>query len=178
MKQIILKAKLENRDNFEDQLSRANLDFTPIYWQHDRIYVPRNYRPNQNYPRLIMRTDLHAIDEQPTYSLILRRHIEDSGVDIVEQTPVTDYVSTVNIIMQLGFEQIAEVSRRRQELKLEEEGSIIYLDDIDGRDDEHYVKIEADLRDTDSVAKVKSDLEKTLRAFGESNFVNRPYFEL
>ena len=178
MKKIILKARFDKdaRDAFEGRLADIKLEFTPVYWQHDRIYVPRGYRPNQNYPRLIMRTDLRAIDEEPKYSLILRRHIEDSGVDIVEETPVADYATTVNIIFQLGFKQIAEVSRRRRELRIEE-GSIIYLDDIDGRD-EAYIKIEADLAPSDSVEKTQADLEKTLTTFGIHDFVNQPYFEL
>ena len=176
MKKIILKARLEDREGFEDKLSAANLDFTPMYWQHDRIYVPRSYKPNQNYPRLIMRTDLKAIDEQPTYSLILRRHIEDSGVDIVEETPVEDYTTTVNIIFQLGFEQIAEVSRRREDLNLGEK-TILHLDDIDGRD-ETYIKIEAELKPDDSVESVTEDLKSTLASFGVQDLVNKPYFEL
>ncbi|MBR0488311.1 hypothetical protein IJJ39_01390 [Candidatus Saccharibacteria bacterium] len=176
MKKIILKSKLENREAFEDRLSAIDLDFTPIYWQHDRIYVPRGYRPNSNYPRLTMRTNLFAVDEQPSYSLILRRHIEDSGIDIYEETPVSDYVSTVNIIFQLGFKQIAEVSRRRQELDMGE-GTFIYLDSVDGRE-ESYAKIETILKDGDSVEAVRRDLESTFKTFGEHDFINRPYFEL
>lgn len=176
MKKIILKAKLKSRDRFERALEDIDLDFSPIYWQHDRIYAPRNYRPNQNFPRLIMRTDLKAVDEKPTFSLILRRHIEDSGVDIVETIPVTDYATTVNIIMQLGFKQLSEVSRRRQELDMGE-GTMIYLDDVDGREDS-YAKIETPLSDKDSVEAVKTDLEKTFKTLGEHDFVNQPYFEL
>ncbi|MBQ9181010.1 hypothetical protein IJ135_02885 [Candidatus Saccharibacteria bacterium] len=176
MKQIILKCRLSDRGRFEDQLADKNLDFGPIYWQHDRIYVPRGYRPSQNYPRLIMRTDLRAIDEPPIYFLILRRHIEDSGVDIVEQTPVIDYAVTANIIMQLGFRQAAEVSRRRQDLVIGE-GTTLYLDDIDGKD-ETYAKIETTLTPSDSVEAVRTRLTNFLSTLKETNITNRPYFEL
>ena len=176
MKKLILKAKLKNRDTFESNLAAINLDFTPIYWQHDRIYVPRGYRPSSNFPRLTMRTNLFAIDEQPQYSLILRRHIEDSGIDIYEETPVLDYATTVNIIFQLGFKQIAEVSRRRQDLDMGE-GTMIYLDSVDGRD-ESYAKIETILKDGDSVEAARRDLEATFGTLGEQEFVNQPYFEL
>ncbi len=177
MKKIILKCKLENRDRFEDKLSDIDLDFSNIYWQHDRVYVPRGYKRGMNLPRLVMRTEMQAVDEPPKYSLILRRHIEDSGVDIIEETPVTDYATTVNIILQLGFKPAGEVSRRRQELEMGE-GTKIYLDEIDGREDEHYAKIESNLGVDDSVAEAKTDLKKTFETLGESNFVESAYFEL
>ena len=91
MKKIILKCKLTNRDSFEQKLSDIDLDFSPIYWQHDRIYVPRNYKPHANFPKLVMRTEMKSVDKPAKYYFILRRHIEDSGVDIVEETAVTDY---------------------------------------------------------------------------------------
>ena len=52
--------------------------------------------------------------------MILRRHIEDSDVDIVESTVVKDYVDAVNILYQLGFKNIAETSKRRQVAELGE----------------------------------------------------------
>lgn len=176
MKKIILKAKLKSRDEFEDKLNDIDMEFGAIYWQHDRVYVPRGFKRGMNLPRLVMRTDLKAVDEPPKYYLILRRHIEDSGVDIVEKTPVEDYASAVNTILQLGFKQVGEVSRRRQTLEMGE-GTIIHLDEIDGKN-EAYAKIESVLNQTDSVESVRTDLEKTFETLGESDFVNFPYAEL
>lgn len=176
MKKVILKCKLTNRDSFENKLSDIDLDFGPIYWQHDRIYVPRGYKPKSNFPRLVMRTELKAVDEEPQYFLILRRHIEDSGIDIVEETPVTDYTTTVNIILQLGFRQSGEVSRRRQDLDMGE-GTTIHLDELDGRPDT-YAKIETILQDNDSVTEVRNDLKKTFETLGEKEIVESTYFEL
>lgn len=176
MKKIILKAKLKSRDEFEDKLNDIDMEFGAIYWQHDRVYVPRGFKRGMNLPRLVMRTDLKAVDEPPKYYLILRRHIEDSGVDIVEKTPVEDYASAVNTILQLGFKQVSEVSRRRQTLEMGE-GTIIHLDEIDGKN-EAYAKIESVLNQTDSVESVRTDLEKTFETLGESDFVDFPYAEL
>ena len=177
MKKVIVKCKLENRDKFEDKLNDINLDFGAIYWQHDRVYVPRGYKRGMNLPRLVMRTEMHAIDEPPKYSLILKRHIEDSGVDIVEVTPVEDYANTVNIILQLGFKPVAEVSRRRQELSMGE-GTNIYLDEIDGHPGEAFAKIESELVATDSTVEAKEDLKKTLQTPDETNILESAYFEL
>lgn len=177
MKKVILKCKLENRDKFEDKLNEINLEFGSIYWQHDRIYVPRGYKRGMNLPRLIMRTEIHAVDEPPKYNLILRRHIEDSGIDITEVTPVADYSTTVNIILQLGFKPVAEVSRRRQELSTGE-GTVIYLDELDNRPGESYAKIESVLTDTDSVTEAREDLYKTFQTLGESTIIESAYFEL
>ena len=176
MKKVIVKCKLGNRDNFEQKLSDIDLDFSQIYWQHDRIYIPRDYKKNSNYPRLIVRTEMRAVDKPAKYTLILRRHIEDSGVDIVEETLVKDYENTVNIILQLGFKPVGEISRRRQDLKMGE-GTNIYLDKVENLPG-YYAKIESDLSPDDSIVEAKLDLKKTFQALGESNFVESPYFEL
>lgn len=176
MKKVIVKCKLKNRDDFEQKLSDIDLDFSPIYWQHDRIYVPRNYKKNSNFPRLAMRTEMRAVDRPAKYFFILKRHIEDSGVDIVEETSVKDYEKMVNIILQLGFKPIAEVSRRRQDLKMGE-GNYIYLDKIENLPG-YYAKIESEMNPEDSVIEAKSDLEKTFRTLGESNFIDSAYFEI
>lgn len=176
MKKVIIKCKLKNHESFEQKLSDIDLDFSPMYWQHDRIYVPRNYKPKSNFPKLIMRTEMLSVDKPAKYYYILKRHIEDSGVDIVEETEVTDYEKLVNIILQLGFKPIAEVSRKRQELNMGE-GTTIYLDKVDKLPG-YYAKIESDLQTTDSVEAARNDLEKTFQTLGESNFVDKPYFEL
>ena len=176
MKKVILKCKLKNHDNFEAKLSDIDLDFSPMYWQHDRVYVPKNYKPRSNFPRLIMRTEMKSVDKPAKYYFILKRHIEDSGVDIVETTIVQDYEKLVNIILQLGFKLSKEVSRRRQDLKMGE-GTLIYLDKVDGLAG-YYAKIESNLTEQDSVAEALRDLEKTFQTLGESAFVDKAYFEL
>lgn len=176
MKKVILKCKLKSRDAFEQKLTDIDLDFSPIYWQHDRIYVPKNYKPHSNFPRLIMRTEMKSVDKPAKYSFILKRHIEDSGVDVVEETVIKDYENIVRIILQLGFKPVAEVSRRRQDLKMGE-GNFIFLDKIEGKSG-YYAKIESDLTSADSVAAARDDLEKTFQTLGESNFVDEAYFEL
>ena len=176
MRKVIVKAKLSSRDRFEEKLSDIDLDFSPIYWQHDRIYVPRDYKKNSNYPRLIMRTEMISVDKPAKYTLILRRHIEDSGIDIIEETAIKDYENTVNIILQLGFKPLSEVSRRRQDLKTGE-GTVIYLDKVENLSG-YYAKIESEITPEDSVIEARQDLEKTFQTLGESNFVNKPYSEI
>lgn len=176
MRKVIVKAKLSSRDRFEEKLSDIDLDFSPIYWQHDRIYVPRDYKKNSNYPRLIMRTEMISVDKPARYTLILRRHIEDSGIDIIEETAIKDYENTVNIILQLGFKPLSEVSRRRQDLKTGE-GTVIYLDKVENLPG-YYAKIESEITPEDSVIEARQDLEKTFQTLGESNFINKPYSEI
>ena len=176
MKKVILKCKLSNRDKFEDKLSDIDLDFSAIFWQHDRVYVPRGYKPNMNFPRLVMRTEMKAVDRPPKYSLILRRHIEDSNIDVIEETSIRDYENTVNIILQLGFKPAGEVSRRRQSLKMGE-GTNIYLDKIDNKPG-YYAKIESTLAADDSPIEAREDLKKTFETLGETAFVDKPYAEI
>lgn len=176
MKRVIVKCKLSSREGFEQKLTDIDFKFSNVYWQHDRIYIPRNYKPHANFPRLIMRTEMRAVDKPAKYYFILKRHIEDSGVDVVEETVVKDYEKLVNIILQLGFRPKAEVSRRRQDLKMGE-GNFIYIDKIDGKPG-YYAKIESDLTPSDSIEAARTDLEKTFKTLGESHFVNSTYFEL
>ena len=176
MKKAIIKTKIHSRVGFFETLDSIGFNFEPDYWQHDRIYVPRNYKAHANFPRLIMRTEMRAVDKPAKYSFILKRHIEDSGVDIVEETEVDDYEKLVNIILQLGFKPMAEVSRRRQSLKMSE-GNYIYLDKVDNLQG-YYAKIESTLVDKDSVFEARQDLEKTFHTLGESNFIDKAYFEL
>ena len=123
-----------------------------------------------------MRTEMKAVDKPAKYVLILRRHIEDSGVDIVEETTIKDYENTVNMILQLGFKPLSEVSRRRQDLDMGD-GVMIYLDKVDNLPG-YYAKIESVLEPNDSVTEAKLDLEKTFQTLGENNFINQPYSEI
>lgn len=176
MKKVIVKCKLKNHEEFEQKLAEIDFNFSSVYWQHDRIYVPRNYKPHANFPRLIMRTEMRSVDKPAKYYFILKRHIEDSGVDVAEETVVKDYETMVNIILQLGFKPIAEVSRRRQDLKMGE-GNFIFLDKVEGKPG-YYAKIESNLVPTDSVITAKEDLKKTFQTLGETNFVENAYFEI
>lgn len=176
MKKVIVKCKLKNHEEFEQKLAEIDFNFSSVYWQHDRIYVPRNYKPHANFPRLIMRTEMRSVDKPAKYYFILKRHIEDSGVDVAEETVVKDYETMVNIILQLGFKPIAEVSRRRQDLKMGE-GNFIFLDKVEGKPG-YYAKIESNLVPTDSVIAAKEDLKKTFQTLGETNFVENAYFEI
>ena len=176
MKKIIVKCKLASRENFVQKLSDIEMNFSPVFWQHDRVYVPKGYKRGINMPRLLMRTEMKAVDKPAKYSLILKRHIEDSGVDIVEETNVKDYSEMVNIILQLGFKPQKEVSRRRQEIKMGEHTSL-YLDKIDGTNGS-FAKLETDLSENESVEDVKNDLLKTLAVFGEKNVVETSYSDI
>ena len=178
MRKSIVKCQLKDRDRFEQTLEREDRDLSPIYWLHDRIYTPRGYQPHANLPRMIMRTVMHAVDESPQYLLILRRHIEDSGLDIVEETPITDYVGTVNIIRELGFKEAGEVSRRRQELQLAT-NTTLYLDTLDNRPaPADFAKLETTLEKDASPIATKTSLISLLKTLGETDIIEKSYIEL
>ena len=176
MKKVIVKCRVHNRDRFEKRLEGVDLEFSPVYWQHDRVYVPRGYKGRSNFPRLIMRTEIHAVGDPPVYLLSLRRHIEDSGIDVVENASITDYGGMVNIILQMGFKQVGEISRRREEIRLSKT-TMLYLDTLDS-DESTFAKIESILDDKTSPQAEKSELISTLRSFGETDIIESTYFEL
>ncbi len=176
MRKTIVKVKLANRDEFEMQIEDLEKDFSPIIWQHDRVYVPRNYKREMNYPRLIMRTEMVSVDGDPRYSLILKRHIKDSGVDVVDETVVGNYKEAVNIIHQLGFEKIDEVSRKRQWVIMDED-TILFVDSIEGVEG-YFAKLERNLGDDMKVGEAERDLRKTFETLNEADFIENTYFEI
>ena len=178
MKTAVVKVKIKSREQLEDKMSEIDLEFEPMVWQHDRVYLPRGYKAGNNMPRMIMRTEMKAIDRPPKYELILKRHIEDSGIDVVDRVIVSDYVSMVNIIHQLGFELKSEVSRRRQILPIGEDTRMC-LDKVD-RVAGYYLKLETKLKDDDKISDVMDDLERTLMVFGQDPRaqIEQPYFAL
>ncbi|MBR3320291.1 hypothetical protein IKG20_03245 [Candidatus Saccharibacteria bacterium] len=176
MKLVVAKMRLKSREEFENTLTGMGMDFGPIFWQHDRVYVPKSYHRGGGYPRMIMRTEMRAVDRPPKYSMILKRHIEDSNVEIVDETVVKDYTEAANIILQLGFRQVAEVSRRRQEIKMGE-GTVMYLDKVEGVQN-YYAKIEASLGEKDSAEAQRMEVLKTFESLNETNEIAETYAEL
>lgn len=171
-----MKCKLKNTREFERKLADIDLKFSHSYWLHDRVYVPRNYRKNSSYPRLTLRTEVRAVSRPARYELILRRHIEDSGVDIIDSTAVDNYQEAAAIVIQLGFKLQSEVSARRQEIIMNE-GTTLYLDRIEGVEGA-FAKIEANLSDTDKVSDVLKDLTRTFRVLGQTRIIRESYGDL
>lgn len=176
MKSLVLKTKLKNRDAFEEKLDKAGFDLSPIFWQHDRVYLPRNFKHGANFPRLILRTEMRAVDRPAKYSLLMRRHLEGSGIDFVAETKVDDYKAAAEMILQLGFELSSEISRKRQEVKLEK-AEVLYLDKVEDLPN-YYAKLERVLSDSEKPELVREDLERFLKNLGETNFVRETYAEL
>ena len=175
MKKVIVKVKLKNREDFEEKLNEIGVDFSPLYWQYDRIFAPKGYRRGLNLPRVIMRTEMKAIDKPARYFVIFRRHIEDSGADVENKTVVKDYVEMTEMLQELGLKKLAEVSKRRQEVKLKN-GVMIYLDKVEGTSG-YYAKLEIELSDDKKVSEAYDEAIKTLRDFGAENVVIKTYFE-
>ena len=174
MKQVIAKYKLISREDFEQRLSDLGLDFGLMYWQHDRVYLPRGNV--QNAPRLIIRTEVHALDKPAKYVLILKRYIADSGATIVNYTPIENYTEMAQMLHQLGFVKKAEVSRQRQDLGMGN-NVVLHLDKIEGLTGD-YAKLETVLEENEKVSEVLSDLRKTLLVLGVGEEITIPYYEL
>ncbi len=178
MKRVAVKVEVKDEAQLERRMNEISLEFEPVLYQHDRIFLQRGFRRGMNMPRLIMRTEMSASDKQAVYKLILKRHIEDSGIEIVQRTMVGDYTEMVGVLQQLGFELDSEVSRKRRKIELSET-SRIYLDKVDGLD-KTYLKIETALGPEDKVSDVMADLRRTLKLFQLHNdeITQKPYFEL
>lgn len=178
MKRVTVKVEVKNPGELEQRMKDISLEFEPVLYQHDRVYVPRGYKRGMNLPRFVMRTEMTAVDKPAVYKLILKRHIEDSGIEITDRSVIRDYTEIVNMIQQLGFVLVSEVSRRRKRIKLSET-SRIYYDTVDGLKNP-YLKIETALDENDKVSEVMADLKRTLRLFHLSteDISQESYFEI
>lgn len=176
MKKVIVKAWLAARDNLDYRLATAGLVFEQAMWMHERVYLPHDYRPGMNMPRLVMRTEVRDVSQPAEYAMYLKRHIEDSGVDWVNYTPVGDYTEASGIVHQLGFRKKAEISRQRQILRLDNY-TIIYLDRVEGAEG-FFLKIEADVVGDESVEALRKGLYRTLKRLGQKTFIVQTYADL
>ena len=176
MRKVIVKSQLANADALVKKLEEGGFEFEPAVWQHERVYLPHNFRPRMNFPRLVMRTEVQETDQPAQYSLYLKRHIEDSGIDYVNFTAVGDYTETTGIVHQLGFKKVTEVSRQRRMIRLDAQ-TMIYLDTIEGIETP-FVKIEAELIDGMSVEATRKELFKSLKLFGQETFLVQTYAEI
>lgn len=178
MKRVTIKVEVKDIAELERRMKDISLEFEPTLYQHDRVYVPRGYKRGMNLPRLVMRTEMSSVDKPAIYKLILKRHIEDSGIEITDRSVIRDYTEIVNMIHQLGFVLGTEVSRRRKRIKLSET-SRIYLDYIDKLPNP-YLKIETALDEKDKVSEVMADLKRTLKLFhlSKEHISQESYFEI
>lgn len=176
MKKLIVKSQLADAVEFEARAARAGLEFGAPIWQHERVYVPRGFRPGMNLPRLVMRTEVITTAEPAQYYLYLKRHIEDSGVDWVNLTAVGDYTEASGIVHQLGFRKVAEVSRQRRELMLDAR-TTIYLDAVEGLEGA-FVKLEFVLDENTPVEAARQELFTTLALFGQKTFLLQTYADM
>ena len=94
----------------------------------------------------------------------------------MDETVVKDYTEAANIILQLGFKQVAEVSKRRQEIKMED-GTVLLIDKVEGLNG-YYTKIETEVEEKDSVAALRTEVLKTLESLDQKNVVIQSYAEL
>ncbi|MCL1840052.1 CYTH domain-containing protein [Candidatus Saccharibacteria bacterium] len=178
MKRVVVKVKLPNRADFVGMLKDIDMEFSEAFWQHDRVFVPKGYDRDKGLPKLALRTIVKDAEKPAAYALVLRRHIENKGVDVVNFTTFKDYTEMAAILYQMGFEIKYEVSRQRQELNMGDNVKI-YLDKIDGLPG-YYAKIESNLLDEDEPEDVREDLTKTFEVLkvGRKNVIDKNYGEL
>ena len=177
MKKAIVKTKLSNRYDLIATLGEISYTFETPYWQHDRIFVPKNYDRNLSKPRLSLRTIVKR-DNETIYALVMRQHFAKTGMDVIHRTTVSDYTEAAHIIYGLGYELKAEISRRREELQMGETVRL-YIDKIDNLDD-FYLKIETILDEDESPEEARQDLIETFGVLGIQDAlpIDRTYAEI
>jgi len=178
MKRVVVKVKLPNRTEFVGMLKDIDMDFSEAFWQHDRVFVPKGYERGKGLPKLSLRTIVKDTEKPAAYALVLRRHIENKGIDVVNFTTFKDYTEMAHILHQMGFEIKYEIARQRQELSMGDSVKV-YLDRIEGLPG-YWAKIESTLGEGDDPEDAREDLSRTFEVLkvGRRNVVEKNYGEL
>ena len=178
MKKVVVKAKLHGRSKFVSMIENIDLKCSEPYWQHDRIFVTKNYHYDSDEPRVYFRTIVKDPKKPATYEIILHRHLVDQDYDLFFTTGIKDYSEAVMIMYQLGFDLKSEFTRRRQELLLTK-NIHLYIDKFDNVPN-YYVRAEMLLDDEDDATIAKEDLKQTLIAFeiNKKDFTDETYDEI
>jgi len=178
MKRVVVKVKLPNRADFVGMLEDIDMEFSEAFWQHDRVFVPKGYERGKGLPKLSLRTIVKNAEKPAAYALVLRRHIENKGIDVVNFTTFKDYTEMAGILHQMGLEVKYEVARQRQELSMGDNVKI-YLDKVEGLPG-YYAKLESTLGEEDDPEDVREDLTKTFEVLkvGRKHVVEKNYGEL
>lgn len=178
MRRVVVKAKLPNKSEFVGMLADIGMEFSEAFWQHDRVFVPKGYERGKNLPRLYLRTIVKDAEKPAAYALVLRRHIESKGVDVVNFTTFKDYTEMAHILHQMNFEIKEEISRQRREMSMGD-GIKVYIDKIDGLSG-YYAKFESNILDDEKPEDIRTDLVNTFKALkvSEKNITEKSFGEL
>lgn len=176
MKRVVLKSPVADYAAMIERMAEIGSEFGPAVWQQERIYLPADFKPRNNQPRLVVRTEVVNPEEPANYYLFLKRHIEDSGIDYVHQTTIGDPVAMEEIAHQLGYRKVAELNRQRQSVLLDDY-TVLHLDTVEGMSTS-WLKIEQEIVSDLPVSVVQAGLFQTLRLLGLSTFVLQTYAEL
>ena len=71
MKKLIVKSALQDLAMLEELLGNIGMEFSSVVWQHERIYVPHDFRSGMNLPRMMLRTEVVATNQPANYYLLL-----------------------------------------------------------------------------------------------------------
>jgi adenylate cyclase class IV len=162
---VTVKSRLKDVYGFLQILRDIGMEFGAVYWQHDRVFAPKVFGRGRNLPRLVIRTEMKAVDKPAKYYLILKRHIEDKRIDVVNKIVVKDYVETARMLHQLGFVLVAEVSRQRQDLVMGEDVKM-HLDRVEGLTG-WWAKLESRVEEGGDAVAIWDDLVKTFEVLGQ-----------
>ena len=104
MKKVVVKAKLHGRSKFVSMFENIDLKFSEPYWQHDRIFVTKNYHYDSDEPRVYFRTIVKDPKKPATYEIILHRHLVDQDYDLFFSTFIIFYLEAVILMYLFVFD--------------------------------------------------------------------------
>lgn len=179
MRKIVIKAVLKDRDAAEMKLEALAPALGMPVWIHDRVFLPRGLSggsgEQKNYLKMILRTEMWALDRPAVHFLIMRRRIADNDVDFENVSQVHNYAEVLMMIMQLGFEMKGQVMKMRQKTELNKIGIL-----FDKFQDKDFIKIERKLDKGEDMAMIRGQMIELMMQIGikPEDILEKPYFEI
>lgn len=126
MRQVEVKAKINDLDALKDKLVLLGYFFSPALFQQDRLYLPNALA----YPDIKEGTiSMRIRNTNGTYSLSLKKKWDQDFDDIEREVTIDDSEQAAEMLKYMWYYQVLEISKVRQ--KASYNGLTICLDAVE-----------------------------------------------
>lgn len=164
MREIEIKTRVASLSNIVDTLRSRGVDVSDPVTQHDTVYgAPGVDGDNENTaPWLRIRRETK--NNETTVYFTLKRSITNQLDSIEHETTVGDEIELENIIEQLGFVQYSDLTKTRQQARIDGVG--LCFDDV--KDAGTFIEAEKLTSDDVSYDSVVEELWQLVERIGGS----------
>lgn len=163
MREIEIKARIENKDSLFDMLRKKGVELSEPATQRDQVFGLPNVDGGDDTngaPWLRIRTEIKG--GKTTQIFTLKKSITNQMDSIEHETEIHDPVELAAIIGHLGFTPYSDLTKTRQKAKMDD--IELCVDTVDGLGD--FIEAEKLTEDDADYDIVAAELWQILEGFG------------